>query len=80
MDRKVISTKRDKTGKIVALCNPNESWSPRKTADVIQDISGSKRSYYVAELERRRYLRVVGGALQTGAKTNTNALEKLPAG
>lgn len=79
MDRRVISTKRDKAGKIVALCNPDESWSPRRTADVLQDISGGKRSYYVTVRERRQYLRVVSGSLQTGADKNRAAtLETLP--
>lgn len=79
MDRRITSTKRDKSGKIVALCNPSESWSPRKTADVMQDISGSKRSYYITVSERRRYLRVVAGGLQTSTdKSSANALDKLP--
>jgi hypothetical protein len=81
MDRKVTSTKRDKAGTIVALCNPNESWSPRRTADVLQDISGGRRSYYVTVRERRRYLRVVQGSLQTTAdESRADALETLPSG
>jgi len=79
MDRKVISTKRDKTGKIVALCNPNESWSPRRTADVLVDISSGKRSYYLTVRERRRYLRAVSGSLKTSADDGSvAALETLP--
>ena len=81
MDRKVISTKRDKAGKIVALCNPGESWSPRRTADVLQDIGAGRRSYYVTIRERRRYLRVVSGSLQTSADDGSvTALETLPSG
>jgi len=79
MDRRVKSTKRDKSGKIIALCNPTEPWSPRKMVDVVRDINGSKRSYYVKESERRSYVRVVGGELQTTADSNSgNSLDKLP--
>ncbi len=79
MDRRIKSTKRDKSGNIIALCNPTEAWSPRKLVDVVQDINGSKRSYYVKESERRSYVRVVGGVLQTTSDKNSgNSLEKLP--
>ena len=79
MDRRVKSTKRDKSGNIIALCNPAEAWSPRKLVDVVQDINGSRRSYYVKESERRSYVRVVGGVLQTTSDKNSgNSLEKLP--
>lgn len=79
MDRRIISAKRDRTGKIVALCNPAEGWSPRRIADVVRDIARGERSYYVQEIERRRYLRVVGGSLQTTSeKMHPNSLERLP--
>ena len=76
MDRRIRSTKRDKTGKIIALCNPSEAWSPRKLVDVVRDISSIRRSYYVKESERRSYVRVVSGALQTS--DSGNSLDKLP--
>jgi hypothetical protein len=76
MDRRIKSTKRDKAGQIIALCNPSEAWSPRKLVDVVRDINGSKRSYYVKESERRSYVRVVGGVLQTD--DSGNSLDKLP--
>lgn len=80
MDRRVKTTKRDRSGKIVALCNAGQPWSPRKTVDVIKDINGSKKSYYVKEGERPTYVRVVaGGVLQTTLdETSENNLEKLP--
>jgi hypothetical protein len=53
MDRRIKATKRDRNGNIIALCNPGESWSPRRTADVIKDISNNVRSYYVQQVERR---------------------------
>ena len=80
MDRRVTGIKRDRSGAIVALCNPGESWSPRKTADIVKDIRNSRRSYYVEEAPRRTYVRVLAGnALQTTPdKTNKNHLDLLP--
>ncbi len=80
MDRRVKATKRDRSGNIIALCNPGQNWSPRRTADVIQDINSWRRSYYVEELPRRRYVRVVDGhALQTTDDTKSkNNLDNLP--
>ena len=79
MDRRVKSTKRAPDGRIVALCNPGEPWSPRKMVDVIGDINSNKQSYYVQELERRTYLRVFENALRTTADTTSrNHLDALP--
>lgn len=81
MDRRIKATKKSRDGKIVALCNPGQSWSPRKTTEVIGDISSNKRSYYVQEADRRIYVRVVDGALRTTAdKTSGNHLDALPSG
>jgi hypothetical protein len=81
MDRRVKATKKDRNGNIVALCNPGESWSPRRKADIIKDISANKRSYYVEEAARRVYVRIVAGdSLQTtNDASSLNNLEKLPA-
>jgi hypothetical protein len=81
MDRKVTAAKRDRSGRIVALCNPTETWSPRRSADVVKDIQSNKKSYYVEEAPRRKYVRVVsGGVLQTTADaTSKNSLDRLPA-
>ena len=80
MDRRVKSTKKDRSGNIVALCNPGQSWSPRRKADVIRDINSSKKSYYVQELTQRRYVRVVGPdtLLTTDDTTSKNNLDNLP--
>ena len=80
MDRRVRATKRDRAGNIIALCNPGQTWSPRRTADVIQDINSWRRSYYVQELTQRRYVRVVDrGTLQTTDDTTSkNNLDNLP--
>jgi hypothetical protein len=81
MDRRVRSTKKDKNGNIIALCNAGESWSPRRKADIIKDIGSNKRSYYVEEAARRVYVRVTGDSLQTTPDASSvNHLEKLPAG
>ena len=80
MDRRVKATKKDRSGNIVALCNPGQSWSPRRKADVIKDITSSRKSYYVQELAQRRYLRVVGPDTlsTTEDATSKNNLDNLP--
>lgn len=82
VDRRVTATKKDASGKITALCNAGQSWSPRRTADVIKDIQNAKKSYYVEEGPRRAYLRVVShDRLQTTDDTTSkNNLESLPVG
>ncbi|MFO0566817.1 MAG: hypothetical protein U0263_14200 [Polyangiaceae bacterium] len=79
MDRRIRLTKKDRKGNIVALCNPGQPWSPRRTADVIRDIQTNKVSYYVRESERPKYVRVVSGALVSTAETSDlNNLHNLP--
>ena len=82
MDRRVKATKRDRNGKIIALCNAGEKWSPRRSADIVKDIQMNRQSYYVEEAPRRKYVRVVsGGLLQTTPdKTSSNSLDRLPEG
>ena len=79
MDRRVRTVKRDRGGNIVALCNSEATWSPRRKTDVIRDILGNKKSYYVQERERRSYVRVVDGTQvrTTSDVANANSLEKL---
>ena len=80
MDRRVKATQKDKNGKIIALCNSDESWSPLSTRDAVKDIKSARRSYYVQELPQRAYVRVVAGnSLQTTSdKTSSNNLDNLP--
>ena len=80
MDRRVRATKKDRDGNIVALCNPDEAWSPRGKADVIKDIKSNKKSYYVEEVPRRTYVRIVSGnSLQTTLdESSSNNLNRLP--
>jgi hypothetical protein len=65
MDRRITAIKKDRSGNIVALCNPGESWSPRRAADVAKDIGTSERSYYVQVSGRRIYVKLISGGLQT---------------
>jgi hypothetical protein len=79
MDRKIVSAKRDRKGNIVALCNPGQKWSPRRTKDVLGDINAGRKSYYVQGQSRRSYLRAVAGLLQTTAdEADGNSLARLP--
>lgn len=79
MDRKVTATKKDRKGNIVALCNPGQSWSPRRVQDVLNDIRAGIKSYYVQELPNRVYVRALRGKLETTAdETSRNNLERLP--
>ena len=79
MDRRVRTVRRDRSGNIVALCNSEAKWSPRRKSDVIRDILDNKTSYYVQERERRSYVRVVDGDnLRTTKEVGgENSLEKL---
>ena len=79
MDRRVRSVKRDRSGNIVAVCNSEAKWSPRRKIDVIRDILENKKSYYVQEREKRTYVRVVeGDKLQTTRdEANANHLKNL---
>lgn len=80
MDRRVTRIKKDRSGAIVALCNPGQAWSPRKLRDVIKDINCSRSSYYVKEAERPTYVRVLAGAkLSTTTDVDSaNHLNNLP--
>jgi hypothetical protein len=47
MDRPVTQTRKDHTGRPIALCNPTEPWSPRRARDVIEDIESGDHRYFV---------------------------------
>ncbi len=79
MDRRVRSTKKDRNGNIIALCNPGQSWSPRRANDVVRDINSGRKSYYVQEKARRSYVRAVSGVLDTKPEAAPhNSLALLP--
>ena len=77
MDRRIRATKKDRSGNIISLCDPGQSWSPRRTQDVVRDISSGRQSYYVQERDRRSYLRSISGVLQAGPEAD-DTLTRLP--
>jgi hypothetical protein len=80
MDRRIKATQKDKNGNIIAFGNPGETWSPRSKEDVLRDIKGMRRSYYVQEVQQKKYIRIApGNALQTTLdKSHKNNLDNLP--
>lgn len=61
-DRPVTRTRKDRDGDILALCNPQESWSPRKKNDAIRDIESRAHRYYVPwDDGRSTWIQVVNG-------------------
>lgn len=48
--RVVTNSRRNAQGVIEALCNPDESWSPRLVSDVIEDIETASFRYVVNDL------------------------------
>jgi hypothetical protein len=80
MDRRISAVVKDRKGNITALCNPGESWSPRRVGDVVRDIRLNRQSYYVQQSTSRRYVRLVRGRvlLTTDDARDPNNLEALP--
>ncbi|PIR39563.1 MAG: hypothetical protein COV35_03380 [Alphaproteobacteria bacterium CG11_big_fil_rev_8_21_14_0_20_39_49] len=83
-DRPVTETCKDSDGDILALCCPNEYWSPRKKADAINDIETRLHTYHVPWKSGRTEIRVVndptkGKYLRTDRDdTSRNNLDDLP--
>lgn len=46
-ERKITQTRKGYAGDILALCNPDEAWSPRFKNDAIRDIESNLHNYYV---------------------------------
>lgn len=79
MDHRITAVKKDQKGNIIALCNPEESWSPRRINDVIKEIGSGMKSYYVQQLPNRTYVRLSSGRLHTTKDAaNGNSLTNLP--
>lgn len=49
MHRRVTATMKSKDGDILALCNKQESWSPRFKSDTISDVERGRYRYYVQQ-------------------------------
>ena len=83
IERKVTNTRKDEKGRVIAICNPIEWWSPRSLAEVINDIEESFYRYYVAVGGQRVIIKVANGSaekyLRTDPdKTTKNYLDDLP--
>ena len=83
MERKVTNTRKDENGRIIALCNPVEWWSPRTLAEVIIDIEESFYTYYVVVGGQRVLIKVINGSVEKFLrtdpdKTTKNYLDDLP--
>jgi uncharacterized protein DUF3892 len=76
---------RQSRGKVVALCHPGSTWSPRSAADVIADLRRGDHRYVAADAAgRTSRIRVVNGRhgayLRTTADASAqNNLDDLPA-
>jgi hypothetical protein len=81
--REVKICRKDDSGEIVALCNPEAFWSPRLKGDAIHDIQNNIHTYYVLCNGRRVDIEIIknndGISLQiNSAKTINNNLVDLP--
>ena len=82
-DRQVTQSKKDEDGDILALCNPDQVWSPKSKRDAIHDIVNRVHSYYVRDFSGRVNIIVVNGTtgkfLRTEKDTTKgNNLDELP--
>ena len=82
--RPVYKTRKDGQGDILALCNGEESWSPRGKANAISDIESGAHGYFVPwDDAKPTWIRVVDGPtgkyLRTDKdNTERNNLDDLP--
>jgi hypothetical protein len=82
-DRAVTQVRKRNDGRPIGLCNPNESWSPRRAADVIADIESGTHRYFVDANGSQTSIAVVNGRLgkylRSGPDVTTgNNLSELP--
>ena len=60
-ERKIKHIRKNLFGEIVALCNPEENWSPRQKHDAIQDIENGVYEYHIQWEKIRIDIRVAEG-------------------
>jgi restriction endonuclease S subunit len=72
IERKITNTIKDERGKIVALANPVEWWSPRTTAEVINDIEEIFYEYYLILDGQKVLLKVMNGTGEKRLRTDPN--------
>lgn len=81
---RVVTHVRQTQGKVVAVCHPGKSWSPRSVADVIADLRRGDHRYVAADAAgATTRIRVVNGRhgayLRTQADASAqNNLDELP--
>ncbi|MDF1596168.1 MAG: DUF3892 domain-containing protein [Acidimicrobiia bacterium] len=58
---------------VIAVCNPDEWWSPRHVSDIIVDIQTGQHTYHLITGDGRELaLRVVAGTTGTMLRTETD--------
>jgi hypothetical protein len=72
IERKITNTIKDERGKIVALVNPVEWWSPRTAAEVINDIEEAFYEYYLMLDGQKVLLKVTNGTGEKHLRTDPN--------
>lgn len=82
IERQITNTKKDSSGNIVLLCNPDEWWSPKSVKEVIYEIEESFYKYYVIADNLKVEVKVIAGSenkyLRTDPdKTTKNNLDEL---
>src|SRR4051794_21386738 len=82
-ERRVTQAIRDRYGRNLALCNPGESWSPRRCRDAIRDIHFGLHHYIASAEGKEADIHVVndpsGAYLRTDPDSTTwNNLDDLP--
>ena len=81
--RRVTAVQRDDEGNLVALCNPEEPWSPVYAETVVRHLSIGLFEYYVSEAGYLSYVKVDEVADEETLFTikdpdSSNSLENLP--
>ncbi len=76
IERKVTNTRKDEKGRVIAICNPVEWWSPRSLAEVINDIEESFYKYYVIVGGQRVIIKVANGSAEKYLRTDPDKTAK----
>lgn len=70
--RAVSHSRKDQQGNITALGNPNGSWSPRLSSDIIRDIESGFHTYYGPWTTGSTQIRVVNGGYGKYLRTDSD--------
>lgn len=76
IERKITNTRKDEKGRVIAICNPVEWWSPRSLAEVINDIEESFYKYYVIVGGQRVIIKVANGSAEKYLRTDPDKTAK----